>query len=74
MAPERSPSTEPGEPVTGSSAGRGPEDPGMAPEEACLSLVARGQVSGLLGGDPKTLGWLPKRPGLVELREMFWYV
>ena len=27
-------------------AGRGPENPGVAPEEACLSLVARGQVRG----------------------------
>ena len=52
-------------------AGWGPENPGMAPKEALRHPRARGAgCDGLarlatvrwLGGDPKTLGWLPKRP------------
>ena len=52
-------------------AGWGPENPGMAPEEALRHPRARGAGCSCfarlatvkwLGGDPKTLGWLPKRP------------
>jgi hypothetical protein len=44
-------------------AGRGPKNPGMAPEEARRSPVAGWPSLWLLGGVPRTLGWLPKRPG-----------